>query len=103
MLEPKTEKSAPLKGWEELNSQVSELGLWDDEEQPLPTNVSGWGGLLGQLVGAVGQGGWLERLVGRLVEAVDWGGGLGRLGPLIGAVGQGKSSLQSKAGEEGIG
>mmetsp|Transcript_5866 Transcript_5866/g.10192 ORF Transcript_5866/g.10192 Transcript_5866/m.10192 type:complete len:314 (+) Transcript_5866:95-1036(+) len=39
VLEPKAEKSAPLKGWEQLNSQISELGLWEDEEQPLPTNV----------------------------------------------------------------
>jgi hypothetical protein len=27
------------KGWEALGSEVSELGLWDDDAQPLPTNV----------------------------------------------------------------
>lgn len=40
MLEPKdTDKSAPNKDWERMGSQISELGLWDDDEQPLPTNV----------------------------------------------------------------
>lgn len=39
VLEPKGDKAIEYKDWEQLGSEISELGLWDDEEQPLPTNV----------------------------------------------------------------
>ena len=41
VLEPKDEKigAAMGKDWEKMGSEISQLGLWDDEEQPLPTNV----------------------------------------------------------------
>jgi len=39
VLEPRDEKDVAHKDWSKLNSQISELGLWDDDEQPLPTNV----------------------------------------------------------------
>jgi ATP-dependent Clp protease protease subunit len=39
VLEPKDEKNVAYKDWGKLGSEISELGLWDDDEQPLPTNV----------------------------------------------------------------
>ncbi len=27
-----------FKDWEKMNSEIAELGLWDDDEQPLPTS-----------------------------------------------------------------
>ncbi len=39
VLEPRDEKSVEYKGWEALGSEISQLGLWEDSEQPLPTNV----------------------------------------------------------------
>lgn len=38
VLEPK-EGNVVYKDWETMGSQVAELGLFDDDEQPLPTNV----------------------------------------------------------------
>ncbi|KAG2494845.1 hypothetical protein HYH03_007085 [Edaphochlamys debaryana] len=38
VLEPKEERVV-FKDWEKMGSEISELGLWDDDEQPLPTNV----------------------------------------------------------------
>mmetsp|Transcript_392 Transcript_392/g.986 ORF Transcript_392/g.986 Transcript_392/m.986 type:complete len:310 (-) Transcript_392:183-1112(-) len=39
VLEPKNDKSVATRDWEKMGSDISELGLWDDDEQPLPTNV----------------------------------------------------------------
>ncbi|GFH27470.1 ATP-dependent Clp protease, protease subunit [Haematococcus lacustris] len=39
VLEPKDDKNVAHKDWAKMGSDISELGLWDDEEQPLPTNV----------------------------------------------------------------
>ena len=39
VLEPTGDKNVAFKDWEKMGSQISELGLWDDDEQPLPTNV----------------------------------------------------------------
>lgn len=39
VLEPREEKGVAYEGWDALHSQISELGLWEDDEQPLPTNV----------------------------------------------------------------
>ncbi|PNW85812.1 hypothetical protein CHLRE_03g204350v5 [Chlamydomonas reinhardtii] len=38
VLEPKEER-AVFKDWEKMGSEIADLGLWDDEEQPLPTNI----------------------------------------------------------------
>ncbi|GLC37105.1 hypothetical protein PLESTB_001391200 [Pleodorina starrii] len=38
VLEPKEERVV-FKDWEKMGSEIAELGLWDDEEQPLPTNI----------------------------------------------------------------
>lgn len=37
VLEPKEERVV-FKDWEKMNSEIAELGLWDDDEQPLPTS-----------------------------------------------------------------
>ena len=37
VLEPKEER-AVFKDWEKMGSEIADLGLWDDEEQPLPTS-----------------------------------------------------------------
>lgn len=37
VLEPKEERVV-FKDWEKMGSEIAELGLWDDEEQPLPTS-----------------------------------------------------------------
>lgn len=39
VLEPKGDKSVATRDWDKMGSDISELGLWDDDEQPLPTNV----------------------------------------------------------------
>jgi hypothetical protein len=39
VLEPKNDKSIATRDWDKMDSDISELGLWDDDEQPLPTNV----------------------------------------------------------------
>ncbi|KXZ53471.1 hypothetical protein GPECTOR_7g921 [Gonium pectorale] len=38
VLEPK-EENVVFKDWQKMGSEIAELGLWDDEEQPLPTNI----------------------------------------------------------------
>ena len=35
------------KDWDKLNSDISELGLMDDNEQPLPSNIMFVGGGVG--------------------------------------------------------
>lgn len=39
VLEPQGDKSVQNKDWEKMGSTISELGLWEDDEQPNPTNV----------------------------------------------------------------
>ncbi|MEW5301897.1 MAG: hypothetical protein WDW38_008517 [Sanguina aurantia] len=38
VLEPSDDKVV-YKDWDKLNSEISELGLMDDEDQPLPSNI----------------------------------------------------------------
>lgn len=38
-MEPKSEKNVAFRDWDKMGSEIGELGLWDDDEQPLPTNV----------------------------------------------------------------
>lgn len=38
VLEPKDDKVV-YKDWEKMGSEIANLGLYDDDEQPLPTNV----------------------------------------------------------------
>ncbi|GIL74993.1 hypothetical protein Vretimale_2596 [Volvox reticuliferus] len=38
VLEPKEERVV-FKDWEKMGSEIAELGLWEDDEQPLPTNI----------------------------------------------------------------
>ena len=39
VLEPKNDKAVATRDWEKMGSDIGELGLFDDDEQPLPTNV----------------------------------------------------------------
>jgi hypothetical protein len=61
VLEPKDEKNVAYKDWSKLGSEISELGLWDDDEQPLPTNVMYPGGSLTGSLTAAGSRGCFAR------------------------------------------